>query len=102
MRQNLLLTLLLIACGIIAYDHFFQPAQITHAQTSPTASGRYQLFQGQFLFTSKTATATIPVIFRIDSATGATWNYLVMQDDNNKKIQDWVLIRESAPPRQSP
>ena len=60
--------------------------------------GRFQLFGGTLGVESKSGTSSpIPVILRIDTKTGKTWQYLSVQEKSGKYIEYWSEIAEHLP-----
>jgi len=53
-------------------------------------SGRYQLLQSQVLLEEGGHSTLVPLLLKIDSATGKTWLYL----GDHVKEAAWVLIQD--------
>jgi hypothetical protein len=76
MKQTLLVTSIVIALGIAAYDHLFSSSRPALAQTSATSySGRYQIIAAPVTWQGGTHT-TLNTVVRIDTSTGQAWEWV--------------------------
>jgi len=54
------------------------------------------LSQGQYVAIGKNGTTvTFPAVFKIDTATGTTWLYENLQDEQGKFHNGWSVVAES-------
>ena len=68
-----------------------KPAPDPPAPACPSADpvGRYQLFQGTLQVHYESGPAPEPVIIRIDTATGKTWEYIRHYNKQKKEMRDF-------------
>lgn len=69
-----------------------QPVKIQVKPGASTTVGRFQLFQGMHELVSAKAAVTIPIIFKIDSATGEVWRFHDHTDRDGKSFTGWLPI----------
>jgi hypothetical protein len=60
--------------------------------------GHFQLFSGTLGVESKAGIiSTTPVILRIDTKTGKTWQYISVQNEKGRYIEYWSEVAEHVP-----
>ena len=107
MKQNLLVLLLVIALGIVTWDHLW-PVRAVLAQTlqpdlsklptSGTQPGKFQIVSAPYYYTTANARIQFQGVFRIDTQTGETWEWQARPDDKGIAIRYWNPIQELVPP----
>lgn len=91
MRQTLLVVILVIVLGSITYDHF----TVQHVSAQVETPGRYQMVSGSFVIGSPNViNRPEPTVFKIDTATGKSWQYQAGVDAKGKAYSAWFPISD--------
>jgi hypothetical protein len=88
---SLIFALILLACMLVSNIK----AQQDHG---PSASGRYVLTEVEFLVVGQNGGQYSKAVFKIDTATGATWQYesIVTPDKDGKYFIGWVPLKDAG------